>query len=60
MKKKADVYCDLDFWIYPFSLRKVLSTSSSSIVVGMILQLITFGAPSFRLIAWSHGLDGGN
>ena len=63
MKKNADAYGDFDFQIYPFSncsLMNFLSASSSSLVVGIILQLIASGAPSFSSMAWSHGLDGGN
>ena len=63
MKKKADAYGDLDFRMYPFSsysLRNFWSASSSSAIVGIILQSIALGAPSLSLMAWSHGLDGGN
>ena len=63
MKKKADAYGDLDFQMYPFSscsLRNFWSASSSSAVVGMILQSMALGAPSLSSMAWSYGLDGGN
>ena len=63
MKKKANAYSNLDFRMYPFSscsLRNFWSASSSSVIVGMILQSIALGAPSLSSIAWSHGLDGGN
>ena len=59
MKSKRN---NFDFRMYPFSscsLMNFLSASSSSLVVGMILQLIASGAPSFSSMAWSHGLDGG-
>ena len=54
---------DLDFWMYPFSscsLRNFWSASSSSAIVGMILQSMALGAPSLSLMVWSHGLYGGN
>ena len=53
MKKNADAYGDLDFQMYPFSscsLMNFLSASSSSIIVGMILQFMASGAPSFSLM----------
>ena len=53
MKKKEEVYGDIEGTIYPFSSCSSIQTSSvasSSQVIGYTLQLMESGAPGLRVI----------